>query len=134
MASAPSNGFEAFKGSPSIMKAIREIETLRDTPVLHVMINKLPSNTEVPIHRDWILPTAKLGKNPCVERWHLPIATNHNCFWWDETQTQIHMVEGVWSGPVPYWLNHKVWNFGMTERIHLVVDLDSPIPVGEYKE
>jgi hypothetical protein len=137
MACRPSNGIPFWiQRFPELTKAIQEIARLRNQVALHMMINKLPSNTIVDRHRDWIAPTAKLGKNPCLERWHLPIQTNEYCQIWTEEypDTSTHYKLGEWSGPVHYWKLHQVWNTGSTERIHIVIDLDSPTPQGKYDE
>ncbi len=105
--------------------AILEIGALRNQPILHAMINKLPPGVIVPNHTDTLAPTRQ-GQRPFLERWHLPIATNDGCFFWDLRNGHHHMALGSWHGPVPYWIEHAVENTGETERIHLVVDLDTP--------
>lgn len=133
MATKPSSGIpDIVKQLPTMLAAIHEIAKKRETPALHVMVNWLKPGIEVPEHRDWILPTKHQTKTPCVERWHLPIITNEDCAFWDEDNGEFYMPEGIWCGFVPYWLKHKVWNRGKTDRLHLVVDLDSPHPLGSY--
>lgn len=111
-----------------IMEALREIANLRKQEVLHVMINKLPPNVIVPNHTDTLTPTRQ-GERPRVERWHLPITSNEGCFFWDDNFGFTRMLLGSWWGPVPYWLEHAVENTGQTERVHIVVDLDTHEPV-----
>lgn len=130
----PSDGIPNWIDSyPYIKVSILEISELRDQQPLHIMINRLKPGVEVPIHRDYILPTQTQRYQPCVERWHLPISSNDRCGWWDEDSGNQYPKLGEWFGPVPYWIPHKVWNFGTTDRIHLVIDLDTPKPVGKYK-
>ncbi len=121
-------------GMPNIKMAIEEISQIRNQRPLNLMINKLPAATGAPKHRDFIPPTTYQGGNPTVERWHLPIVTDDKCFWWDELNGEIFMESKYWWGPVPYWVLHTIYNHGQTERVHLIVDLDSPIPVGKYND
>jgi hypothetical protein len=132
MAVHPSKGIPDFVG-PLVRRAIREVSVLRGYDPLHLMINWLVPGTEVPVHRDWIVPTQAQPHAPTVERWHLPIQTNLDAVFWDEDRGEHHMPLGVWCGPVPYWIRHTVRNHGTTDRIHIVVDLDSP-PVGVYRD
>ena len=125
----PSGGMPSILESGnfgSILKAIAEISDLRKQKTLHLMINILPGGVSVPEHTDTLLSTKLQGPAPRVERWHLPIVTNKNVFWWDEQDGEWHMPIGHWYGPMPYWLKHKVANFGHEDRVHLVVDLDTP--------
>src|SRR5690606_6687510 len=118
-----------------IYKAIAEIERLRNVPRLHLMINQIPPNTEVPIHRDFLKSIGQQAYRrwPVVERWHLPITTNKYCGYWDALHGDvIHMELGYWWGNIPYWQPHEVWIRGETGLFHLVIDLDNPEPVGEY--
>lgn len=119
--------------APEIDRAINEISLIRGTPALHMMINRLGPGIEVPIHRDFLNPT-RLGPHPCLERWHLPVTTNNLAGWWDEDIGDYVMFPGYWHGPVPYWLKHRVYNLGKRERVHLVIDLDSAISQGAYRE
>lgn len=120
--------------SPLVRAAIQEISAMRGLPALHVMVNKLPPGVVVPVHRDWLPPTRAQPRTPTLERWHLPIQTNDRAFWWDEDRGPLSMETGYWYGPVPYWRKHQVWNLGDEERVHLVVDLDSPVAIGDYRE
>jgi hypothetical protein len=112
-----------------IMRALAEISLLREQDILHVMINKLPPDTVVPLHTDTLAPTCHQPKAPRVERWHLPVVTNADCFFWDDNAGYTRMHLGSWWGPVPYWREHSVENTGKTERVHIVVDLDTHEPV-----
>lgn len=126
MAVKPCGGIPDWLGTcPTLAAAVREIELLRGQRALHVMVNKLPPGTIVPVHSDTLAPTRQ-GERPRVERWHLPLKTNPNCYFWDESDLWMHMALGSWWGPVPYWLPHSVENTGTADRIHLVVDLDTP--------
>lgn len=135
MAVGPSGGLPFhLHNNPLVKQAIAEIEGLRDAKVVNIMINDIPAGTVVPVHRDFLLPINGI-KLPIVERWHLPVSTNDLAVWWDETMlpgTTEKMALGVWHGPVKYWKNHNVSNHGTTPRMHLVVDLDIPVPGEAY--
>jgi len=124
MAFGPSMGIPSIIG-PYIQDAIKEISEYRNLTALHLMINKLPTRCYVPFHIDTLIPTSKQGKDPHLERWHLPVITNLECFWQNLDEEPIHFQAGMWYGPVRYWVPHSVWNAGNIKRIHLVVDLDS---------
>ncbi len=113
-------------------EAIKEIEELRNLKALHIMINKLEPNIQVPIHRDYLKDSPGLGKNPCLERWHLPIRCDELNYWFDACNGEIQFQLGIWLGPLPYWISHYVYQNGRQDRIHIIVDLDSQIPVGYY--
>ncbi len=135
MAFMPSSGIpKSLAPCPEIMRAISEIVKERNTLALNVMINKLPPNTIVPAHRDWLKPTQYQAVAPTVERWHLPIMTSSLATWWDEESGTKHMQRGFWYGPIPYWILHSVANRDCLDtRVHLVVDLDTKKPIGMYK-
>lgn len=114
--------------------AIEEIEKIRNLQSVYVMINKLESKITVPKHRDWLKGTPLQPNKPCLERWHLPIQTNEDAGYWDETHGCKHFDICYWHGPIPYWLNHFVYNVGSTDRVHLVVDLDCKDALGSYYE
>lgn len=134
MAVVPNGGIPNEVRSPALMDALEEIKELRDRDVLHIMVNRLLPGVDVPVHRDFLLPTPLQNrKHPTIERWHLPVVTNDGCLWWDEFTGNVHFPLGMWTGPVPYWTRHKVCNNGQTERIHLVVDLDTENHLGEYQ-
>lgn len=132
MANPPGSG-NPFKHLPLIGQAVEFIGRERGHDVLHVMVNRLNKNTFVPTHRDWIKSSPKQGRHPCLERWHLPLMTNPDAGFWHEGGTRIFMQVGFWHGPIPYWLPHRVWNAGISVRVHLVVDLDSPERLGSYE-
>lgn len=136
MAVVPNGGLpNEVRSQPALVKALAEISGLTGLEPLHVMVNRLPPGVEVPKHRDFLKPTPlQPRKFPTIERWHLPVVTNNLCFWWDENQGPVRFPVGFWTGPVPYWTNHSVWNKGVVERIHLVVDLDTPEHIGEYRD
>jgi hypothetical protein len=96
--------------------AVLEIMELRNLEPAFMMINRVPPGVVAPPHID-TLPFP-------VERWHLPLVTNPDAYWWDEHDNKfIYMPVGYWHGPVPYYIRHAIVNFGLTERVHLVVDL-----------
>lgn len=133
MAMQQSQGIPDLAKYPELAKAVAEISEIRKTPPLHLMINILKPNVTVPIHRDWILPTKHQSLAPTVERWHLPIKTNPEARYWNELNGVSHMPLGYWSGPIQYWMQHQVWNSGPEERIHIVIDLDTPHALGHYQ-
>lgn len=92
-----------------------EYERMLTCACAYAMVNIVPPGVEVPIHTDTLKRT--------VERWHLPLLTNDACGYWDRVNGRVHMDVGSWWGPVPYHLEHRIWNLGATERVHLVVDL-----------
>lgn len=125
MAYRQSNGIPINSAQhPRLFTACIEIASLRKQPLLHMMINRMGPGIEVPFHRDYLKDTQKQGRYPHVERWHFPILTNPEAFFFTEYE-QIHMEAGYWHGPVEYWNLHRVCNRGQWERTHLVVDLDS---------
>lgn len=87
--------------------------------VSQIMVNLLEPNCRLDAHRD----------GHCIDyRFHLPIITNPNVFWWDEITSQnLNFEEGYWYGPVPYsGVLHSMRNEGLESRYHLVVDLTPP--------
>ncbi len=129
MAFPPSGGLPDL---PAINKAVAEIAGCRQLTPLHVMANVLPAGCVVGFHRDWLKPSPLQGPQPRLERWHLVITTNDSCWWQDEVNGEIQMECGYWYGPLPYWKLHNVSNLGASDRLHLVVDLDCPVPLGDY--
>ena len=113
---------------PNLIDAIIELELMQNQTAIYLTINHLPAGVTVPIHTDALKPTT-YQKVPRVERWHLPILTNSECWWWDEFNGRINMLVGHWYGPMPYWINHQVANTGTTDRYHIVVDLDTITPI-----
>lgn len=132
MAFPPSGGLPALP--PAIGRVVAEIAAIRGQRPLHLMINKLAPGVSVPVHRDFLKATKHQAKYPTVERWHLPVQTGFGVDFWHEGGSIEHFEAGVWVGPIPYWLRHSVRNAGQIERVHIVVDLDSPEPVGKYAE
>jgi len=116
-----------------IKAAVDEIGQFRNQVPLNLMINRLPPKIIVPKHQDFLNPTQYQPVQPTIERWHLPLITNPDSLWWDEVEGEFHMEPGFWWGPTPYWKLHSISNHGTIERIHLIVDLDSPFPLGSYK-
>ena len=110
----------------SLLSAIDEISKIRNQQAYYLTINNLPPNVIVPIHTDTLKPTTHQKYKPRIDRWHLPIATNISCWFWGETECRTHLETGFWHGPIRYWEKHSVGNEGITERIHIVVDLDTP--------
>jgi len=101
-------------------EAIDEIAKVRIGLIpMHIMVNRLPPNTSVPIHIDPVIP-----RDVHLERWHLPIKTNDRAFWWGQNTGKFHMALGCWYGPMPYWELHNVDNtHPIDDRVHLIVDL-----------
>lgn len=121
MSITQSGGIPQFVG-PLVRAAILDIVKYRELPPKHIMINKLKPGVEVPVHTDTV--AAGNYKTAHVSRWHLPIVTNEQCYWWDEELArEIHLEYGYWHGPIKHWMKHSVKNLGTTERVHLVVDL-----------
>lgn len=100
-----------------IVEAIKEIERLRKLTAKFIMINTIPPTYMAKPHTD----TLKSDKR--LERWHLPIVTNEDAWYWSENHGFEHFSAGFWCGPVAYWNRHTAGNFGLTDRTHLVVDL-----------
>lgn len=101
-----------------IRSAVQEIADLRGKTALYVMVNVALPHSEIPWHRDFLVCQERL------ERWHLPLQTNADCFYFSEHDVKgIHFPLGKWSGPVEYWNLHRTVNWGDTERWHLIVDL-----------
>lgn len=118
---------------PQINYAVSEIASLRKLSPVFVMVNRLLPRSETPEHQDWLDPTPLQRFHPLLERWHLPLQTNPACFFHTRHEQPIHFPLGTWTGPVPYWKHHWVSNKGSEVRIHLVVDLDTFEPIGEYE-
>lgn len=112
-------GIESFFG-PLVIEAVQEIATLRKQSVLNIMVNKLPAKVYIDPHVDPLPATKHQGALPRLERWHLPIVTDPKCLLNGE-----HLEPGFWHGYVKYWEPHDVQG-GDFDRIHLLVDLDTP--------
>jgi hypothetical protein len=124
-----------LNSSDHLRQAVSEIARLRKLSAIHVMLNRLPPGVVVDRHRDWVPATPLQKDRPTLERWHLPLITNLECWWWDEEENRkLYMQPGVFYGPVPYWKIHQVGNEGTMPRIHLVVDLDCAERIGHYEE
>ena len=124
-----SGGIPKFLGQ-GVRAAIKEIEDLRHLRALHVMINRQPAGVTLPKHRDYLKPTPlQKGSDIRIERWHLPVQTNEDVSWWDESEGSFHMAPGYWYGPICFWKKHSVANLGTQERVHLIVDLDCHVEV-----
>lgn len=134
MAFPPSGGVpEVLSKCPATQRAIREIAAIRRLTPLHVMVNTLPARVRVPVHRDFLAPSPLQGRHPRLERWHLPIKTaTRGSWWWDELWGGRLLTTGFWWGPMPYWKKHYVENLSDEDRVHLIVDLDAPVPLGDY--
>lgn len=109
-----------------LSNAVSEIVKLRNAKALHIMVNILPVGLRIPEHVDYI-PDKRT-----VERWHLPIITTSDAGYWDEINGNLKMPSSFWHGTVPYWKRHSVWNYGKSDRIHLIVDLDTE-NLGDYE-
>lgn len=104
--------------------AIVEIEDHTGLKAVHMMVNVIPPGVSVGEHIDTLKPSQKLGSQPKMQRWHLPLKTNPDCGFWEEGGTTVNMPYGQWYGPILYWKKHKVWNHGTTDRVHLIIDLE----------
>ena len=126
MSITQSGGIPTTLATTTIGRACAEIANFRNKRPLHLMVNNLPARTTTPVHNDAVKNRAGEKAEPgTIERWHLPIKTNSEAYWWDEQDgIQLHFKEGVWYGPLPFWTNHQVINNGSIDRIQLVVDLD----------
>jgi hypothetical protein len=102
-----------------LLPAIREIEELRKKKCRFVQLNTAPPGFVSGVHTD------TLRCDYHLERWHFVIATNKDAWFEDEINGKFHMDQGGWYGPVAYWKPHNVGNNGNTERVHLVVDLET---------
>lgn len=82
--------------------------------VRQILVNKMDPGAELAPHRDGA---------PQYDRYHLPIVTNNDAYWWDEHNGHVAMRAGTWYGPVPYCgILHSAGNPGRSDRIHLIVD------------
>lgn len=114
-------------------KAVREIERSTGKVARYWMVNVLPAGVSVPLHTDTLRANVDAGRF-VIERWHLPIVTDRESMYWDPTledmgysssgRQGLHMEPRFWYGPIPYWLDHCIWNDGTLDRTHLIVDLE----------
>lgn len=102
---------------PLLTQAVEELQIAsRHHKIEQVIINKLDPGALLDTHRDGY---------PQNDRYHLPIITNSEAYWWDELEGKRHMVAGRWHGPVPYCgILHSAGNPGMTDRLHVIVDFE----------
>lgn len=100
---------------PAIEMAIEELrEEVGHRILTQVMVNVLDAGGKLSAHRDGL---------PDDARYHLPVNTNDRAVWWDEFNGTMHMTEGHWHGPVPYYgVLHAVANNGTESRLHVVAD------------
>lgn len=98
-----------------INAAIAEICQIKDRDPVHVMVNIVEPGIIVPKHTDTVLHSP--------ERWHLPVKTSKDAFWWDEAEGFTNLPLGYWCGPMPYRILHRIGNLGTEPRVHLVVDI-----------
>lgn len=103
---------------PKLAEAVHEIETLRKKTARFVQVNSIPPGVSAGKHTDTLRCDYRL------ERWHFVISTNKEA-WFEDSSGRFHMDQGCWYGPVAYWDTHDVGNDGNTERVHLVVDLET---------
>lgn len=106
--------FEPATFSNHFSEAIAEIEKKIGYEAIYMMLNILPPGITVPVHTD-TLPVP-------VQRWHLPLQTNDQAYFWDELLHWRHLEPGYWHRIFPE-RRHTICNYGNQERIHLVVDL-----------
>ncbi len=99
---------------PETKALVEDFARDRGKKVTGVMVNRLPAHSQVPVHQD----------PGTAERWHFPINTSTNVYWWDEENEFRHFPAAMWSGPVPYHLHHQVTNQSPYERVHIVVDIE----------
>lgn len=102
---------------PALRLAVLELRQHVQTGALvQTMVNRLRPGGELKPHRDG---------PPDLLRFHLPLATNRESYWWDSLNGRVHMREACWYGPVPYCgILHGAANMGSTERIHVVCDFE----------
>lgn len=118
MAEWQSTPYEPSRYSKAVQDAVAEIEKIRGKRALFIQVNRLDPGVIIATHTDTLKVPYPL------ERWHLPIQTNKEA-WHEDASGKFNMCEGVWYGPVPYWLPHSGGNKGTTPRIHLIVDLET---------
>lgn len=105
---------ETYPLATLAVEDLQETENLGD--VKQVLVNMLEPGAHLDAHRDGY---------PDHARYHLPVITNNEAYWWDEYDGKRNMVIGTWYGPVPHCgILHSAGNPGLTPRLHLVVDFD----------
>lgn len=102
---------------PILTRAIEELEEEYDLgSAKQIMVNNLDPGAALTQHRDGY---------PSNYRYHLPVITNNEAYWWDELEGKLTMAAGTWYGPVPYCgILHSAGNPGSTDRLHIVVDYE----------
>lgn len=102
---------------PALRQAVMELRRQVETgPLIQTMVTRLRPGGELKPHRDG---------PPDHLRFHLPLTTNREAYWWDSLHGRVHMRVGCWYGPVPYCgILHGAANMGSTERIHVVCDFE----------
>lgn len=112
-----SNGQSVF--SPDMFHlarlAVEEIEDSTGLKAKYLLAVRLPAGVVVPVHTDTLVQNS-------VARWHLPLITNKDAWFWEEDIGFRHLPAGAWA-EVNYHKRHTIGNFGRTERVHLIVDL-----------
>lgn len=100
---------------PYLTQAVDELgELVHRHEVKQVIVNNLEAGAELSAHRDGL---------PQYDRYHLPIMTNSDAYWWDEIDGSLRMAIGNWYGPVPYCgILHAAGNPGLSDRLHIVAD------------
>lgn len=100
---------------PYLATAVTQLRSRVDLgDVVQVMVNKLRAGGKLDRHRDGF---------PDHDRFHLPIITHRDVYWWDERGGSRHMQPEWWYGPVPYCgILHSVGNPSPIDRIHVVID------------
>jgi len=102
---------------PHLTTAVEELQDTYDLgAVRQILVNNMDPGAELSRHRDGY---------PNYFRYHLPVITNSDAYWWDELEGTLHMAVGSWHGPVPYCgILHSAGNPGTTDRLHVVVDFE----------
>lgn len=84
--------------------------------VAQVLLNKLKAGNNLDPHKDGA---------PNRARFHLPLVTHPDVYWWDELEGRCHMEVGRWYGPVPYCgILHSAGNPSPIDRVHVIVDFE----------
>lgn len=97
--------------------AIAELRDVVHLGVLRqVMVNRLSAGNTLEPHRDGL---------PQHQRFHLPVITHPDVFWWDEIAGKCTMEPGYWYGPVNYCgILHMVANPSPVDRVHVIADFE----------
>jgi hypothetical protein len=104
---------------PYIADAIGGLRAFLDEQygdVVQIMVNRLAAGKNLDAHKDG---------EPNRARFHLPVITHPDVYWWDELDGACTMEAGTWYGPVPYCgILHAVGNPSPVDRVHLIVDFE----------